>query len=87
MKITILTNFHVNNSLINHMIVLTGNDIVFLILLQVLKFNLTESGMFSVLPWLTMAFSANVGGWIADSLVSKGVSVTIVRKVKYYACS
>ena len=87
MKITILTNFHVNNSLINHMIVLTGNDIVFLILLQVLKFNLTESGMCSVLPWLTMAFSANVGGWIADSLVSKGVSVTIVRKVKYYACS
>ncbi|XP_027110779.1 sodium-dependent phosphate transport protein 1, chloroplastic isoform X1 [Coffea arabica] len=48
---------------------------------QVLKFNLTESGMFSVLPWLTMAFSANVGGWIADSLVSKGVSVTIVRKI------
>nr|XP_027096374.1 sodium-dependent phosphate transport protein 1, chloroplastic-like [Coffea arabica] len=48
---------------------------------QVLKFNLTESGMCSVLPWLTMAFSANVGGWIADSLVSKGVSVTIVRKI------
>ncbi|MCO5548515.1 hypothetical protein L7F22_001975 [Adiantum nelumboides] len=48
---------------------------------QVLKFNLTESGLFSVLPWLTMAIAANVGGWIADTLVSKGVSVTIVRKV------
>ncbi|KAK6163829.1 hypothetical protein DH2020_000693 [Rehmannia glutinosa] len=47
---------------------------------QVLKFNLTESGLFSVFPWLTMAFSANLGGWIADTLVSKGVSVTIVRK-------
>eukprot|EP00250_Pteridium_aquilinum_P019249 c24363_g1_i1 orf=303-2168(+) len=48
---------------------------------QVLKFNLMESGMFSVLPWLTMALSANLGGWIADTLVSRGVSVTVVRKV------
>ena len=28
-----------------------------------------------------MALSANLGGWIADSLISKGVSVTTVRKV------
>lgn len=28
-----------------------------------------------------MALSANAGGWIADTLVSKGVSVTRVRKV------
>ncbi|KAI3450310.1 hypothetical protein Pfo_006975 [Paulownia fortunei] len=48
---------------------------------QVLKFNLTESGLFSVFPWLTMAFSANLGGWIADTLVSRGVSVTMVRKI------
>ncbi|KAM7496465.1 hypothetical protein LguiA_020879 [Lonicera macranthoides] len=48
---------------------------------QVLKFNLTESGLFCVLPWLTMAFSANLGGWIADTLVSKGYSVTTVRKI------
>ncbi|KAL5710403.1 Sodium-dependent phosphate transport protein 1 [Ranunculus cassubicifolius] len=48
---------------------------------QVLKFNLTESGLLCVLPWLTMAVSANLGGWIADTLVSRGVSVTIVRKV------
>lgn len=48
---------------------------------QVLKFNLTESGLFCVLPWLTMAFSANLGGWIADTLVSRGLSVTIVRKI------
>jgi ACS family sodium-dependent inorganic phosphate cotransporter len=48
---------------------------------QVLKFNLTESGIFCVLPWLTMALSANLGGWIADKLVSKGVSITTVRKI------
>nr|ABR16151.1 unknown [Picea sitchensis] len=48
---------------------------------QVLKFNLTESGIFCVLPWLTMALSANLGGWIADTLVSRGVSITTVRKV------
>ncbi|KAL5984383.1 Sodium-dependent phosphate transport protein 1, chloroplastic [Asimina triloba] len=48
---------------------------------KVLKFNLTESGLICVLPWLTMALSANIGGWIADTLVSKGVSVTTVRKV------
>lgn len=40
-----------------------------------------ESGLFSVLPWLTMAISSNVGGWIADTLVSRGVSVGLVRKV------
>ncbi|KAK4342538.1 hypothetical protein RND71_038354 [Anisodus tanguticus] len=49
---------------------------------QVLKFNLTESGLFAVLPWLTMAVTANIGGWIAYSLVRKGVSVTLVRKTE-----
>ncbi|XP_059312631.1 ascorbate transporter, chloroplastic [Lycium ferocissimum] len=48
---------------------------------QVLKFNLTESGLFCVLPWLTMAIFANLGGWIADTLVSKGFSITSVRKI------
>ncbi|CAK9151387.1 unnamed protein product [Ilex paraguariensis] len=48
---------------------------------QVLKFNLTESGLFCVLPWLTMAVFANIGGWIADTLVSKGLSITVVRKI------
>ncbi|CAA6673364.1 unnamed protein product [Spirodela intermedia] len=48
---------------------------------QVLKFNLTESGLFCVLPWLTMAVFANIGGWIADTLVQKGLSITTVRKI------
>lgn len=49
---------------------------------QVLKFNLTESGLLCVLPWLTMAAFANIGGWIADTLVSKGLSITAVRKAR-----
>ncbi len=49
--------------------------------MQVLGFDLLKSGIFSVLPWITMAVFANVGGWLADSMVSKGVSVTTVRKV------
>ncbi|XP_050249592.1 ascorbate transporter, chloroplastic-like isoform X1 [Quercus robur] len=48
---------------------------------QVLKFNLTESGLLCVLPWLTMAVFANIGGWIADTLVSRGLSITAVRKI------
>lgn len=48
---------------------------------QVLKFNLTESGLWCVLPWFTMALFANLGGWIADTLVSRGISITTVRKV------
>ena len=48
---------------------------------QVLGMNLTSSGLFAVLPWLTMAISSNVGGWIADTLISRGTSVTLVRKV------
>lgn len=56
-------------------------DKVSIIHFQVLKFNLTESGLFCVLPWLTMAVFANIGGWIADSLVSRGLSITTVRKV------
>ncbi|KAE8693833.1 Sodium-dependent phosphate transport protein 1 [Hibiscus syriacus] len=46
---------------------------------KVLKFNLTESGLLCVLPWLTMAAFANIGGWIADTLVSRGLSITAVR--------
>ncbi|XP_047977302.1 ascorbate transporter, chloroplastic [Salvia hispanica] len=48
---------------------------------QVLKFNLTESGLLCVLPWLTMAVFANIGGWIADTLISRGLSITSVRKI------
>jgi ACS family sodium-dependent inorganic phosphate cotransporter len=48
---------------------------------QVLGLDLRSSGLFSVLPWVTMAIAANVGGWIADTLVERGWSVTHVRKI------
>jgi len=47
---------------------------------QVLGLNLQESGFYSVLPWISMALLANVGGSLADKLVARGVSVTNVRK-------
>ncbi len=48
---------------------------------QHLGMDLLKSGIFSVLPWITMAVFANVGGWLADSLIQKGMSVTRVRKI------
>jgi len=48
---------------------------------QVLGCDILASGFFSVLPWVTMAVTANVGGWVADTLVARGMSVTTVRKV------
>lgn len=43
-----------------------------------LGLDIMHSGMLSVLPWITMAIMANVGGWIADMMIEKGVSVTTV---------
>ena len=48
---------------------------------QHLGMDLLKSGIFSVLPWITMAIFANVGGWIADTMIHKGMSVTRVRKI------
>lgn len=45
-----------------------------------LGLNLMQSGLFSVLPWVSMSFCANAGGWIADYLVPK-IGVTYVRKL------
>lgn len=48
---------------------------------SVLGFDLASAGLAAVYPWLCMAVMANVGGWIADSMVSSGVSRTAVRKI------
>ncbi|KAL3137321.1 putative anion transporter 4, chloroplastic [Trebouxia sp. C0010 RCD-2024] len=48
---------------------------------QVLGLDLMKSGFYSVLPWITMAIAANVGGWVADAMVARGVTVTRVRKI------
>jgi len=47
---------------------------------QVLGMNMQESGFYSVLPWITMAITANVGGWLADKLIESGVPTIKVRK-------
>ena len=48
---------------------------------QVLNLDLKTSGIVSVLPWITMAIMANTGGWLADTAIARGFSVTFVRKV------
>ena len=53
---------------------------------QHLGMDLLKSGIFSVLPWITMAIFANLGGWLADSLIHKGMSVTRVRKIMQTVC-
>ena len=54
---------------------------------QHLGMDLLKSGIFSVLPWITMAIFANLGGWLADSLIHKGMPVTRVRKIMQTVCS
>lgn len=39
-----------------------------------LGMDVLKSGMFSVLPWITMGVFANVGGWLADLLIPQGHS-------------
>jgi MFS transporter, ACS family, solute carrier family 17 (sodium-dependent inorganic phosphate cotransporter), other len=47
----------------------------------VLGFDLASAGLAAVYPWLCMAVMANIGGWIADNMVQRGFSRTLVRKV------
>ena len=54
---------------------------------QVLGMDLLKSGFYSVLPWITMAISSNFAGYLADTLIQRGTSVTLVRKVMQTVCS
>lgn len=47
---------------------------------KVLGMNLRASSFMSFVPWLVMAFGSVTAGYICDSLVSKGVNRTTVRK-------
>ena len=49
-------------------------------LLQVLGLDLLKSGLYSVLPWITMAICSNAAGLLADTLIQRGMPVTRVRK-------
>ena len=48
---------------------------------QALGVDLRQVGLYTILPWLAMFVMANVAGWIADSLLQRGLSVTFVRKL------
>lgn len=43
--------------------------------------SISGAGIFSAAPWLTLFLMSNVAAWIADYLITRGTSVTIVRKV------
>ena len=45
-----------------------------------LGLSITSAGIYSAAPWLTMFIVGNLAGWIADTMVRKGISVTFVRK-------
>ena len=43
--------------------------------------NISGAGLYSLLPWITMFLMMNVGGWINDTLIKKGLSTTATRKI------
>lgn len=47
---------------------------------QQLGFDLAASSFLSILPWLAMFLSANAGGFIADAMRARDLSITTVRK-------
>ncbi|KAK9828655.1 hypothetical protein WJX72_001353 [[Myrmecia] bisecta] len=47
---------------------------------QVLGLDLKASSLLAFIPWLVMACGSTMAGWLADSLVRRGVDVTRVRK-------
>ncbi len=43
--------------------------------------NIIGAGLYAAAPWLTMSVFMVAGGWIADSLLKRGMDVTAVRKL------
>lgn len=43
--------------------------------------SITNSGIYSAAPWLTMFVMMNIAGWFADNLIKRGISATAVRKL------
>ncbi|HJY81143.1 MAG TPA: ACS family MFS transporter [Candidatus Binatia bacterium] len=43
-------------------------------------FSLEEMGIYAMLPYGAMLFAANGAGWLADGLIRRDVSITLVRK-------
>lgn len=43
--------------------------------------SLSSAGLASAAPWLTMFAVANISAWVADGLIKRGTSVSVVRKI------
>lgn len=43
--------------------------------------SLSQAGIYSAAPWVTMFIMTNVAGWTADRMITRGVSTTTVRKL------
>jgi MFS transporter, ACS family, solute carrier family 17 (sodium-dependent inorganic phosphate cotransporter), other len=43
--------------------------------------SIAGSGLFAIGPWLCQFFVGNSAGWIADKMIARGLSVTLVRKI------
>ena len=43
--------------------------------------DIHKVGFYTILPWIVMFVMANVAGWIADTLLQRGFSITFVRKL------
>ena len=43
--------------------------------------SLTNAGLLSAAPWAVYFVGGNAGGWIADTMIARGHSVTFVRKL------
>lgn len=50
-------------------------------LVQVRGFSLNEMGVYATFPYIAMMLLGNSTAWLADDLIHRGVSVTLVRKV------
>jgi ACS family sodium-dependent inorganic phosphate cotransporter len=50
-------------------------------LVQVRHFSLTEMGIYATFPYIAMMFIGNGMAWVADGMIQRGTSVTLVRKL------
>ncbi len=48
---------------------------------QMLGVPMAEVGNYALVPWLATFIASNLGGWACDGLLTRGLSVTAVRKL------
>jgi len=50
-------------------------------LVQVRGFSLQEMGIYAMFPYIAMMFIGNSAAWLADGMIRRGASITVVRKL------